>query len=59
MIRRMIYSIFQFGETLCREIMVRGIDVLALDVNTTLQEAMTELVPIRTFARARLRGSHR
>jgi CBS domain containing-hemolysin-like protein len=42
--RRMIYSIFQFGETLCREIMVPRIDVLALDVNTTLQEAMTELV---------------
>jgi CBS domain containing-hemolysin-like protein len=42
--RRMIYSIFQFGETLCREIMVPRIDVLALDVNTTLQEAMNELV---------------
>ena len=42
--RRMIYSIFQFGETLCREIMVPRIDVLALDVNTSLQDAMNELV---------------
>jgi CBS domain containing-hemolysin-like protein len=42
--RRMIYSIFQFGDTLCREIMVPRIDVLALDVNTTLLEAMNELV---------------
>lgn len=42
--RRMIYSIFQFGDTLCREIMVPRIDVLALDVNTSLQEAMNELV---------------
>ena len=42
--RRMIYSIFQFGETLCREIMVPRIDVLTLDVNTSIQDAMTALV---------------
>ncbi|MHC1739484.1 MAG: hemolysin family protein [Anaerolineaceae bacterium] len=42
--RRMIYSIFQFGDTLCREIMVPRIDVLALDVNTSIQDAMSELV---------------
>ena len=34
--RRMIYSIFQFGDTLCREIMVPRIDVLALEVKTPL-----------------------
>lgn len=33
--RRMIYEIFQFGETMAREIMVPRIDVLALDANTT------------------------
>ncbi len=33
--RRMIYEIFQFGETMAREIMVPRIDVLALDVKTT------------------------
>ncbi|HSV86834.1 MAG TPA: CNNM domain-containing protein, partial [Levilinea sp.] len=33
--RRMISSIFQFGDTLCREIMVPRIDVFALDVNTS------------------------
>lgn len=42
--RRMIYSIFQFGDTLCREIMVPRIYVLALDVNTTLAAAVNELV---------------
>lgn len=41
--RRMIYSIFQFGETLSREIMVPRIDVLALDVNTPLEEAVEEM----------------
>ena len=38
--RRMIYSIFQFGDTLAREIMVPRIDVLALEVNTTIDEAI-------------------
>ena len=42
--RRMIYSIFQFGDTLSREIMVPRIDVLALDVNTTLDRAADEMV---------------
>lgn len=38
--RQMIYSIFQLGETLVREIMVPRIDMLALDVNTPLPEAV-------------------
>jgi putative hemolysin len=38
--RRMIYSIFQFGDTLCREIMVPRIDVVALDVNTSVPDAI-------------------
>ena len=33
--RRMIYEIFQFGETMAREIMVPRIDVLAIDEKTT------------------------
>lgn len=37
--REMIYSIFQFGDTLTREIMVPRIDVLALDTESTLGEA--------------------
>lgn len=37
--REMIYSIFQFGDTLAKEIMVPRIDVLALDINSTLGEA--------------------
>ncbi len=41
--RRMIYSIFHFGDTLAREIMVPRIDILALDVNTPLEEAIMAL----------------
>lgn len=42
--RKMIYSIFQFGDTLCREIMVPRIEVLALDVKTPLNKAINFLV---------------
>jgi CBS domain containing-hemolysin-like protein len=42
--RRMIYSIFQFGETLCREIMVPRIDVVALDVNATIHEVTKTVI---------------
>jgi len=42
--RRMIYSIFQLGDTLTREIMVPRIDVLALDVNTPLPDAVDALL---------------
>jgi len=38
--RQMIYSIFHFGETLTREIMVPRIDILSLDINTTQAEAI-------------------
>lgn len=38
--REMIYSIFQFGETLVREIMIPRIDLTALEVTSTIQEAI-------------------
>lgn len=38
--RQMIYSIFQFGETLTREIMVPRIDIMSLDINTTQADAI-------------------
>jgi CBS domain containing-hemolysin-like protein len=41
---RMIYSIFELGDTLVREIMVPRIDMLALDVSTPLGGAMDELL---------------
>lgn len=41
--RQMIYSIFHFGDTLAREIMVPRIDILALDVETSLEEAIQAL----------------
>lgn len=42
--RQMIYSIFQFGDTLAREIMVPRIDMLALDVETSVHEALQKLI---------------
>ncbi|MBA4421067.1 MAG: hemolysin [Anaerolinea sp.] len=38
--RQMIYSIFQFGDTLAREIMIPRIDMLALDVDAPLTEVV-------------------
>jgi CBS domain containing-hemolysin-like protein len=42
--RKMIYSIFHFGDTLAREIMVPRIDITALDVTASLQEVIPVLV---------------
>jgi CBS domain containing-hemolysin-like protein len=42
--RRMIVSIFRLGDTLAREIMVPRIDLLALDVQTPLPEAVDALL---------------
>ena len=41
--RKMIYSIFQFGDTLCREIMVPRPDIVALDDETNLEQAVQVL----------------
>lgn len=38
--KEMIYSIFELGDTLAREVMVPRIDVVALDVNTPMLEAL-------------------
>jgi CBS domain containing-hemolysin-like protein len=42
--RQMIYSIFELGDTLAREIMVPRIDVLALEIGTPLQRAIDSLL---------------
>jgi len=42
--RKMIHSIFELGDTLAREIMVPRIDMLALEVNTPLDEAIDFLL---------------
>ena len=42
--REMIYSIFRFSETMAKEIMVPRMDVLALDVNTTISDARHEFI---------------
>lgn len=42
--KEMIYSIFQFGDTLAREVMVPRIDMVALEINTPLREALNTIV---------------
>lgn len=42
--KEMIYSIFELGETLAREVMVPRIDIVAIDVNTPLEEAVEVVV---------------
>ncbi len=42
--RRMIFSIFEFADTLVREIMLPRIDIFALDVNTSIDEARRALI---------------
>lgn len=42
--RQMIASIFEFSDTLCREVMVPRIDVLALDRQTSLGDAVQALL---------------
>ncbi len=38
--KRMIYSIFELGDTLVREVMIPRIDIIALDVETPMLEAL-------------------
>ncbi len=42
--REMIYSIFRFGDTLAREVMVPRIYVTAMDVDLSLETAMNALI---------------
>lgn len=42
--RKMIYSIFQLGDTLAREIMIPRIDITALDVQTPFDQAVDNLL---------------
>jgi putative hemolysin len=42
--RKMIYSIFRLGDTLAREIMIPRIDVMALEVETPLGQAVDTLL---------------
>ncbi len=42
--REMIYSIFRFSETMAKDIMVPRMDVLALEVTTTISDARHEFI---------------
>jgi putative hemolysin len=42
--KRMIYSIFEFGDTLAREVMVPRIDIVAVEVNSRLSNALAVII---------------
>ncbi len=42
--KAMIYSIFAFGDTAAREVMVPRIDIVAIEINTPLDEALQVVV---------------
>jgi len=42
--KEMIYSIFEFSDTLAREVMVPRIDIVALEARTSLQEALDVII---------------
>ncbi len=42
--KAMIFSIFEFGDTAAREVMVPRIDIVALEINTPLVEALKVIV---------------
>ncbi len=42
--KEMIYSIFEYGDTVAREVMVPRMDVLSIDVETPLLEAMDAVI---------------
>ncbi|MEN8097943.1 MAG: hemolysin family protein [Chloroflexota bacterium] len=42
--KAMIYSIFEFGETSAREVMIPRIDMVALEIDTPLEEALAVIV---------------
>jgi putative hemolysin len=42
--KEMIYSIFEFGDTLAREVMVPRIDMIAVEVNTSILDALEVVI---------------
>jgi CBS domain containing-hemolysin-like protein len=42
--KEMIYSIFEFGDTLVREVMIPRIDMVALEVNTNIHDALDLII---------------
>lgn len=42
--KEMIYSIMRFGDTVAREVMLPRIDIVALDIDSTLDEALSLII---------------
>ena len=52
--RDMIYSVLQLGDSNARELMTPRIDIVALEVNDSMMEALSAFVDFRFFAPARI-----
>jgi CBS domain containing-hemolysin-like protein len=42
--KEMIYSIFEFGDKVCREVMVPRIDIMALEIHTPIEQALAKII---------------
>ena len=57
--RRLIHSIFEFGDTVVREVMMPRPDMVAIEADATVEEAIERRHRGRVLAHPRLRGHHR
>jgi len=44
--KEMIFSVFRFGDTLAREVMVPRIDIKAIELNASLEEALDKVIEV-------------
>ena len=57
--RRLIHSIFEFGDTVVREVMLPRPDMVAIEADETVEEGIARRDRRRLLADPRLRGHHR
>ena len=54
--RRLIHSIFEFGDTVVREVMVPRPDMVGVEADATVDEALEKAIQARLLPAAGLRG---
>ena len=54
--RRLIHSIFEFGDTVVREVMLPRPDMVAVDADDTIEDAIERAIERRVLAAAGVRG---
>ena len=57
--RQLIHSIFEFGDTVVREVMLPRPDMVAVEADDTIEEAIERAIERRLLAAPRVRGRHR